>query len=408
VRNSWELIENKLNFPACFFGYAKYKEYKLEYLAISEEDNTILAEMKAIREEREEVELEEKVTGIVEAPDMDSEEFQNKIKQRDEFVTKEDMYSIYRYNLRKCYNIYPVEEPVNEPVEDLNPELDEAPVNNENMVEDSITNGDITRDFVMEYNDKDKMKWYRNLATMLSTEAQSTKHKLQILKDNQQYDSIITNCYIDFTTKNKYSLHYYPINILEIIGFDINDLSISLQYPDLISKVYGAIGWCDDHKDEIAFKYSIKTAAKDLSALSETEQLKYVNRILESQYGLRIKRMNQSANKDLIIYRLDDASMWANLPERIPFTPEELELPKNIYNLKRKIEPIELKLKRSNGSNDNNFDTTNLDPFIDDDYDDYDDYNEDDQIEPLHDLDHRITNKKTSVKTNVVNAPMNV
>jgi hypothetical protein len=362
VRNSWELIENKLNFPACFFGYAKYKEYQMEYIALSEEDNTILAEMKTIREEREEVELEEKVTGIVEAPDMDSEEYQNKIKQKDEFVTKEDIYSIYRYNLRKCYNVYPLIADINPEPNVDNPDTDADSINAE--LEDTISNGNITRDFVMEYNEKDKMKWFRNLGTMLSTITQSTKDKLQILKDNQQYDSIITNCYIDFTTKNKYSLHYYPITIIEILGFDINDLSLSIQYPDLITRIYDAIGWCDDYKDEIAFKYSIKSASKSITSLAETEQLKYINRIIESQYGLRIKRMNNSVHKDNIMYRLDDTGTWDNLPDRIQFTPEELELPKNIYNLKRKIEPIELKLKRSNKLND--FDTTNLDIFIDD------------------------------------------
>jgi len=371
VRNSWELIENKLNFPACFFGYAKYKEYQLEYIALSEEDNAILAEMKTIRAEREDSELEEKVNGIVEAPDMDVEEYQNKIKQKDEFITKEDLYSIYRYNLRKCYNIYPAIIDVNE---DADNNMDEVP----NPLEETISNGFITKDFVMEYNEKDMMKWFRNLATMLSTPTQSTKDKLQILKDNQQYDSIITNCYIDFTTKNKYSLHYYPITIIEILGFDINDLSLSIQYPDLITKVYDAIGFCDEYTNEIAFKYSIKMASKNISNLTEIEQLKYINRIIESQYGLRIKRMNNSVHKDNIIYRLDDANKWANLPERLEITPEELELPKNIYNLKRKIEPIELKLKRSYRSNENDFDTANLDIFIDDDVEDH--------IEPLYDL----------------------
>ncbi len=50
------------------------------------------------------------------------------------------------------------------------------------------------------------MKWYRNLSTILTSENQETKDKLEILKINQQSTSVITNCYIDFTNKNKYTL----------------------------------------------------------------------------------------------------------------------------------------------------------------------------------------------------------
>jgi hypothetical protein len=346
VRNSWEIIENRLNFTACFFGYAKYKEYKMEYIALSEEDNNILAEMKIIKEEREDIELEEKTNGIIEAPDMNTEEYLNKIKQKDEFISKEDMYSIYRYNLRKCYNVDPI-------------------INDDPDLEKTISNGFITKDFIIEYNEKDKMKWFRNLRTILSTETQTTKDKIQLLKDNQQYDSIITNCYIDLTTKNKYSLHFYPINIIEILGFDINDLSLTIKYCDLITKIYDTIGWCYDITDEIAYKYCINTSSKDITCMSETEQLKYINRIIESQYGLKIKKMNTSNNKDNIIYKLDDNNMWKNLPDKIQYNDDELENSTNIYDLKRKIEPFEIKLKRYNKPND--FDTTNLDIFTDDD-----------------------------------------
>ena len=364
VRNSWETIENKLNFPACFFGYAKFKEYKLQYLALTEEDNEILQEMKAIRDEREESELEEKVNGIVEAPDLSTEEFSNKIKQRDEYITKEDMYSIYRYNLRKCYSIYP--DPNTNPKADADADTDTDNSSNTDT-ELSITNGDITKDFVMEYNHKEKMKWYRNLATILATDEQTTDDKLDILKDNQQYESIITNCYIEFTNKNKYSYHYYPLNILKIIGFDLNDLSISIAYPDLITKVYDAIGWCDARKDEISFKYNIKMSSKNLSNIGEIEQMKYINRIIESQYGLRIRRMNNSVHKDNILYRLDDSNIWTNLPKRNIDELDDLDdndLLNNIYDLRNKIIPIELKSKRMNKSND--FDTSNLDLFLDD------------------------------------------
>jgi hypothetical protein len=309
VRNSWEMIENKLNFAASFFGYAKFKEYKLHFLESNAEDNSILADMKEIREERTQLETDEKINGILNAKDLTTEEFNIKIKQRDEYITKDDMYAIYRYNLRKCYNI-----------------IDE-----------------INKEFIEEYHDKELMKWYRNISTIISTNTQSTNDKLCILKDNQQYDSIISNCYNDFTTRNKYSYHYYPIEIIKIFGFDINNLTICIPYAELISKTYDAIAWCSDKKDDIAFKYNLNIQSKDLIDLTEVEQLKYINKIIESQYGLKIKRMNTSATKDNIMYKLDDIDRWNNLND--------------------KIKPIEIKTKRYNRSNV--LDTSNLDVFID-------------------------------------------
>jgi hypothetical protein len=350
VRNCWELIENKLNFPACFFGYAKYKEYKLMFASLNENDKEILKEMKDIRADREELEDEEKLNGIINANDMTDEEYQEKIKQRNEYVSKEDLYSIYRYNLRRCYNIYPKENP--EPDDSYNIE--------------TIDNGYLTNSFVTEYIDKEKMLWYRNLATVLSTDTLTTNNKLEILRYNQQYDSKVTNCYINFTHKNKYTYHYYPLTIINDLGFDINDLSISIANPEIICRIYSVIEWCEDRKDDINFKYNIKTTSKKLSDLNDTFQLKYINRILESQYGLKIKQINKSVNKDNILYRLDDGDKWNNLPDIINYSNEELKNPVNMYNLKRKIKPFELKQKGLNITND--FDTTNLDVdiFLDD------------------------------------------
>jgi len=311
VRNSWEMIENKLNFAAAFFGYVKFKEYKLNYLELNPDDNSIIAEMKEIREERTQNELEEKINGIFNAVDLSKEEYTTMIKQRDEFLTKENIYSIYKYNLRKCYNIN--------------------------------TDITLTKEFITEYHDKELMKWYRNISSIISTETQTTNDKLTILKDNQQYDSIMSNCYNDFTTKNKFSYHYYPQEILNQLGLDINNLSITINNAELISKVYGAIAWCDLYKDEIAFKYNFNISSKNITDLTETEQLKYLNKIIESQYGLKIKKINTSTNKDNILYKLDNMDRWTN-----------------INNI---IKPIEIKTKRYIRSND--LDTSNLDLFID-------------------------------------------
>ena len=388
VRNSWEQIENKLNFPASFFGYAKFKAYQMEFLPPSEEDKDILREMKDIRSEREDQELEEKIEGIVTAEDLNRDDYLAKTRQRDECITKEERYAIQKYNLRNCYNI-PMPQPsetedasntISDTISDNGSDngSDNASDNGEEQVDinKTLANGYVTKDFVGEYHQRDRMKWYRNLATILATDTQSTNDKLNALKDNQQYDSIISNCYLEFTTKNRYAYHYYPLEIIDMCGFNINDLSIKILYHQLITNVYGAIAWCDDYKNELSYKYDLKHTHKSLTELSEIEQLKYINRIIESQYGLRIKRDNQSANKDNILYKLDDNNMWENLPNRIVDNTDtdtdtdtnantNANTNTNTFDLKRKIVTIEVKQKRNARKND--YDTSILDVFDDDD-----------------------------------------
>lgn len=349
VRNCWEIVENKLNFPACFFGYAKYKGYKFQFIPSSDEDNLIGKELKNIREEREQIELETKANGITNAKDLNQEEFQNIVKFKDEHISEEDLYAIKKYNLRNCYDI-------NLPADD------EIEITEEN---ENISNGVVTVDFVMEYCDSSLMMHYRNLATVLSTSTQSTADKLMILKENQQYDSTITSCYIDFTRKNKYMYHYYALTIIELLGFDINDLSISILTPDLMTNTYDAVAWAEPLIEEMSFKFGLKKFNKELTKASEIEQLKFLNQIIKAQYGLWVRKINNPKNKDNVLYRLDDNEIWKNLPDRPnDLTPEELLLPENIYSLKRKIVPKQLFLKKEYKTN---FDTSNLDIDIFDD-----------------------------------------
>ena len=86
------------------------------------------------------------------------------------------------------------------------------------------------------------------------------------------------------------------------------------------------------------------TNLKDLTKLKETDQLKYINKILDIQYGLKIKRCNQTSDKDNIMYKLDSGDRWNDLGFE--------------------IKPIELQLKQSYNQS-HNIDTTNLDLFID-------------------------------------------
>ena len=83
----------------------------------------------------------------------------------------------------------------------------------------------------------------------------------------------------------------------------------------------------------------------EVSEMLETEmEMPSSNKkIIESQYGLKIKRINASSNKDNILYKLDDIDRWTNLTN--------------------KIKPVDIKTRRYSRAND--FDTANLDLFID-------------------------------------------
>jgi hypothetical protein len=337
IRNAWEIVENRLNFPACFFGYAKYKSYNIEIVTGSDADNEISTDLKTIRTLREQYELETTTNGILNAPDIDYEQYQTMIKMENHntnMLSADDRFTIRRYNLRKCFAI-------NIPNTDPDSKINEE--------DENISNGVITTDFILEYNDDTIMRYYRNLSMMLSIPTQSTKMKLNILKENEEYDQIITNCYIDLTHKNIYFCHYYALHLIEILGFDINDLSIRQQHLTLITRIYEATAEIEPHADQISYKFGMKSVKKlatnKLSDLTDAQQLKFINEIIKSQYGLVVKKTKYSSNIDLIEYGLDDNSMWTNLPNRPTNIPDTIELPNNKYDLRRKIIPIELKKK---------------------------------------------------------------
>ena len=354
IRNSWEKVENRLNFPACFFGYAKYKSYRIETITGTDADNEISSDLKIIRTLREQYELENNTNGILNAPDVDYDQYQSMIKMENsstKLLTAEDRYAIRRYNLRKCYTIN---------LPNFDPDVE---INEEN---ENISNGVISYDFILEFNDDTLMKYYRNLSMMLSIPTQTTKMKLEILRENEEYDQIITNCYIDLTHKNAYFCHYYALHLIEILGFDINDLSIKQQQLHLITRIYEASAEIESKADQISFKFGMKSikklASNKLSDLTDVQQLKFINEIIKSQYGLIIKKTKYSSNIDLVEYGLDDNAMWTNLPNRPLDIPDNLKLPDNKHDLRRKIIPIEL--KRKNKTNTQKF--TQEDLFIDD------------------------------------------
>jgi hypothetical protein len=211
--------------------------------------------MKEIKNTRENKEKEVNINGILEAKDITKEEYISLIKQKDEYLEEKDIHCIQRYNFRKCYNI-----------------------NSNNTESSSELNGELTNDLVEEYNTRDKMKWYFNLVNIMNSVEQTTEEKLEIMKENILADKWISNCYLDFTTKNIWTNHWYATNIIKLCGFDINNQTITIDLIELETKLTDCINYAEQYKKEIAFKFNIKTACRCLTTMGEVEQLKYLNR----------------------------------------------------------------------------------------------------------------------------------
>jgi hypothetical protein len=325
VRNSLELIENRLNFPACFFGYAKYKEYQLEFLESNEADKEIMKEMKELNEIREEEEKNKLIEGLLNAIDIDNDQYTEKIKFKDEYIEEKEIYEINRFNFRKCYNIK------------ISDELEDQ----------------ITYELLYKYYDKKKMKWYSNLSIIYSTEEKTTDEKIEIIKNNDIYYESYSDPYKNIIRKYSYSYHFFPLEIIKIFNFNINDLSIEIKNPDYITKLYDAIAFCDQHKECIAIKYNLKSLTCDITGLNDKEKKKYIDNILDSQYGLKIKKCYKNIDIDKCRYKLDDNNIWDDFFNRNNNTNESI----------KKIIPVNI--KEAKNINKNNYDTTNLDLFID-------------------------------------------
>ena len=323
IRNCQEIIENKLNFTASFFGYAKFKEYKMSFLPETPEDIEISKELKEIKEEREEEEKDKLIEGIKNAPIIDSDTYKEKVKQRDEFITEEDKYAMHKHRIIKCYHLDKKTD------EEINTILDD--------------------EFIDKYHSRDMMKWYNNLTAIMNTDNQKTEEKLNILKENEKFISSYSSCYADFTNHNKYSYHYYAQEIIKQMGFDINNLDVKQEYNEENCLVLQeTINWYLENKMEIAFKYGLKIVTKDLIMANKKDGflLRYLNSILESQYGLNIVKDKEDGKT--VLKLKDKDNKWDKLT----------------HLGDRKIIPREIKSK-GHTTNSNDYDTSGLDQFID-------------------------------------------
>lgn len=305
VHNALENILNTLNFGASLYGYIKTKAYNIDFFkyGLENRDSSVKVAMKSIRDQRENAEIETSVQGILDAPDIDKEEFIELVKCRDEMLEPDDLQKINRYRFRECYE---------------------------------IREDDLTYEMIEEFNSKDKMKWYHNLASIINAEDQTTDTKLNIMKENVVKDKWLNSCYMDFTSKCTYTHQLYATNIINACGFDINDMDLLLNQETVTENIETCIAYLETNKKNISFKFGTKMYKKDFSKLEFKEKLKAINSILDGFYGIRIKRVSpykKTLTPDNIWYRLSDSQLWESLPRDQKVIPISIKINDgNMYN----------------------------------------------------------------------------
>ena len=285
VRNMRERVLDNLNFTAQLFGYFKGKKYKLHFYYLNKDKYTeYFKDMTRLRKERIEEERVTLIEGIVESEDLDSETFQELVKRRDEYLDDNDINAIRKYNFKHNYNIT-----------------------------DDTTKDDL-RELADEYYSHEKMKWYRNLITIKKTKEQTTETKIDILKHNQKMAHTYNNVYEDFKNKNNYAGHFYPLKFINQLGFDINKLENEITYTNLDKKIKLLKPSLSNMKYALFKNYGLKKIPNDVDKMETAECLRFVNKIIYNQYGMKILKINYSKIEDNIKYRLHDGDTWEGLP----------------------------------------------------------------------------------------------
>ena len=289
VRNSTEIINNKLNFTACFFAYAKFKRYQIEFYE-NEDTEDLINELKQIKKDREEKEKQDEIENLLNAKTLTKEEYKEKCMRKDKFMSEEDVFEIKKYNLLKNYN---------------------------------LTQEELTSEVLEKYNNKLLMLNYNNLTSILKTEDQNTDKKLDILKNNQCVGEEYRNCYQDFTFKNRYTYHYYALRLLDYIGFDINDIDNKdnailkdIIDENILGKINGKtlIEFLEDEKYGLYIKFDCRQLINREITNDFNYLLKVINTIINKQYGIKIKVLSKGKNKS---YYLTTNETWEDLPTKI-------------------------------------------------------------------------------------------
>lgn len=275
LKNSHELILDRLNFANQLFGYFKMKGYKLvkhEW----EDGEMIKNEIKEIRELRKEEELNKDIDGIFSASDITDDQYKELIGKRKEDLSQDDIYKLHKRNFKKCYIL-----------DSFNKEL------------------------LTKYKDITVMKYYHNLSVILPDENNTVEKRLEDIRDERINNTYINNAYSDLTIKNSYTKHKWAIQIIKALGFNLSDLEIRLTSETIEDILYDndIISDIDSKLEYFIHKFNIAFPKKKVSEMDTKDKLKFISKIIESQYGLTITK---DSGKN---YYLTDNNKWDELYE---------------------------------------------------------------------------------------------
>ena len=102
VRNNIEKINDQNNFSASFFGYVKFKKYKISFYDF-EKDSQILTDLKTLQEERKLFEDNKEIDNLFNATLLTDEQYKEKITRKEQFLEEEDVNEINKYKFVKIY-----------------------------------------------------------------------------------------------------------------------------------------------------------------------------------------------------------------------------------------------------------------------------------------------------------------
>jgi len=277
LKNSQELISDRLNFGNQLFGYFKMKGYKLvkhEW----EDGEMIKNEIKEIRELRREEEMSKEIDGIYNAPDITDEQYKEIMNKKKEELSQDDIFKLQKRNFKKCYI------------------LDE-----------------VKKEILFQYKDITTMKHYHNLSVILPYEPTDTiKSRLEDIRQERVNNPYLMNAYNDLTIKNSYTKHKWANTILESLGFSLLDLEIRIPVQtvdDIIDNDWMKDTFSDASVEYFVNKFGLAFPKKNLLEMDITNRIKFMSRIVDAQYGLNIVKDN-SKN-----YYLSDNKKWDELYE---------------------------------------------------------------------------------------------
>jgi len=277
LKNSQELISDRLNFGNQLFGYFKMKGYKL--IKHEWEDGEIIKnEIKEIRELRREEEMSKEIDGIYNAADVTDEQYKEIMNKRKEEISQDDIYKLQKRNFKKCYI------------------LDE-----------------VNKEILCKYKDITTMKHYHNLSVILPYEPNDTiKSRLEDIRQERVNNPYLMNAYSDLTIKNSYTKHRWANTILESLGFSLLDLEIRIPVEtveDIIDDEWVKDTLSDTSIEYFVNKFGLAFPKKKLLEMDKASRIKFMSKIIDAQYGLNIIK-DISKN-----YYLSDNKKWDELYE---------------------------------------------------------------------------------------------